>query len=197
MTSEAFNPAGDPRYFHVPYRGHMAPLAKHSLSRYVKDDSACFRRSLMVGQRMRELLVERGERSPAVLDAFQSMGILHDVGYGFQLSAMHAFDGATLLEDDVLWRWLAPHVAWHGAASYEYDERHLRPRHPKPPAFDHATLWVADMTVNARGERVSPQERFDELLASPNRFERNATLRSLDQLNRAIALYGKSPVSIP
>jgi len=195
--SESFDPTGDPRYFRVPQRGHLAPLAEWFLSRHVKNDSPRYRHSTAVGQRMRELLIDKGERSPAVLDTFETMGILHDVGYGFQQSGVPSLDGAMLLEDDARWRWLAPHLAWQASASYEYEERGWTVHYSKPSPFDHATLWVAEMTVTPDGKRASAQERFDALMASPNRFQRNATLGSMGQLNQALALHGEAPVSIP
>ena len=194
-----YDPTGDPRYFYVPERGKLAPYARDFLGQHLSITSDLFHRSVVVGYRMRELLYGLGERHGAVLDAYEAMGLVHDIGHGNGTSGSHAFDGAVLLEEDARLRWLAPHVAWHSRAEFEYRERAIdASRYQLPPAFDHATLWVADVTVSPQGERVTPRRRLEEILERKGRDSLigRATLASIPRLNRALTLHGEEPVEL-
>lgn len=94
----------------------------------------------------------------------------HDLGYapGLLDTGMHQVDGARFLEAMHYPDRLASLVAHHSAAEYEAAERGLDQALRHWPREDSAVadaLWTADMTTGPRGERLSYNERYAEIMS--------------------------------
>lgn len=145
-----------------------------------------------VALRMIEL-AQQAPVSPAVVDAFGAIGVTHDVGYAFPVTGMHALDGALCVLRGGRRSWLAPHIAWHSTAAYEYEARGMRPPAiDKPTREDHAFLWVADFTTSPAGAEVSPQIRIDEIRSryAPDSPVVQALNAAVPEFNRALEIVG-------
>lgn len=146
-----------------------------------------------VAQRAGELVQLRGSVAPVVVEVFEALGHLHDIGYAVPSSGMHALDGATFLREYTRWQWAGPHVAWHSTARWEYEERGMAtPDVEYPASSDHDLLWVADFTTSPTGEPVSAQARVDEIRCrySPDSPVVAALDASLPSMNEALMRVG-------
>lgn len=129
-----------------------------------------------------------------------SLALLHDIGYAHPDSGMHALDGARFIRDHhPAIGYLAPYIAWHSNAEYEYSARGfdletVREEFPAPnregDAIERALLWVADFTTSPTGERVSLSERVTGIQA---RYDYGSSVRqalqnSLRDLDQAVNL---------
>lgn len=75
------------------------------------------------GVRERAVSLCGGAVSP-VMHFRESLALVHDIGYAFPDSGMHALDGARYLRDECPGlAYLAPYVAWHSTAVHEYRAR--------------------------------------------------------------------------
>lgn len=103
----------------------------------------------------------------------ESLALLHDIGYAFPDSGMHALDGARHLRDEHPdLAHLAPYVAWHSTAAYEYrargfDEAAVAQEFPLPSRsrdeVERALLWIADFTTSPTGQEVTLVERLADI----------------------------------
>lgn len=120
--------------------------------------------SLGVGRRARQLALLT-DSSPAWVDWVSAAALVHDIGYGSPRSGMHARDGAEVLDergDDLAE--LAPLVAWHSTAPWEYAARGMSdPPWVRPVGLDAALLWVADFTTTPAGEPTTLEARVAEI----------------------------------
>lgn len=119
-----------------------------------------------VGARAAELAITVPDQDRELLIA---AGWLHDIGYAPPLvdTKFHPLDGARYLEQQGYPPRLVALVAHHSGARYEAAERGLidelavYPREDSPVAD---ALVTADMTTGPAGQRVSFDERLDEIL---------------------------------
>ena len=96
-------------------------------------------------------------------------GWLHDVGYAPAVAdtGFHALDGARWLLRQGFPPRLAGLVAHHSCASYEAEERGMKPDlmaefpFEEPPTSD--ALWFADMTTGPDGQDLTVEERLAEI----------------------------------
>lgn len=103
----------------------------------------------------------------------ESLALVHDIGYAFPDSGMHALDGARHLRNEHPdLAYLAPYVAWHSTAAYEYrargfDESAVAQEFPLPSRsrdeVECALLWIADFTTSPTGQEVTLAERVADI----------------------------------
>jgi putative nucleotidyltransferase with HDIG domain len=118
----------------------------------------------LVAKTLDELAAGLDER-----DLLVSAAWLHDIGYAPELvtTGMHAVDGAEYLRRTGAPDRIASLVAFHTGAEYEGEERGLSRQLGRfePPAQDDLdVLILADLTSGPVGERVTVEERLDEIL---------------------------------
>lgn len=96
--------------------------------------------------------------------------LLHDVGRAVDPdeAAPHALAGARLLDGVGMPRALVLLVAHHSGARFEaamrgYSSEMARYRYPSSPAM--VALTYLDATTGPHGERLSPEERYDDIAA--------------------------------
>jgi putative nucleotidyltransferase with HDIG domain len=119
-----------------------------------------------VGARAAELAgaVDAADREVLIAAAW-----LHDIGYAPQLAitGFHPLDGAQYLETAGFSRRLAALVAHHSGARFEAAERGLDTelaQYPMEEGPVTEALAAADLTTGPQGQRLSYDERLDEIL---------------------------------
>ncbi|MFI2710061.1 HD domain-containing protein [Micromonospora sp. NPDC018662] len=96
-------------------------------------------------------------------------GWLHDIGYAPDIvdTGFHALDGARWLLRQGFQPRLASLVAHHSCASYEAEERGLKPalmaEFPLEQSPTSDALWFADMTTGPDGQDLTVDERLAEI----------------------------------
>lgn len=147
-----------------------------------------------VASRAAELVCLRGDVAPVVVETFEALGHLHDIGYAAPTSGMHALDGADFLRRYARWQWAIPHVAWHSTARWEYEARGMvLPQVECPLLSDQRLLWVADFTTSPTGDRIGAQARIDDIrsrysLDSPVVAALKASLPSMNEALMAVGV---------
>lgn len=123
-------------------------------------------------------------------------GFLHDIGYAYPNTGMHAVDGAHWLlqsPDAEGVRHLAPHVGWHSTARWECQARGISlPAVEEPSRYLHSVLWVADFMTSPAGDCIPVGERLRNIR---ERYESSSpVVRALDAslpwLNDALEIVG-------
>lgn len=144
--------------------GRYVPAAADLARELLSDLPVRYAHSLGVGRRANQLALMT-DSSPAWVDWITAAALVHDVGYGSPRSGMHAQDGAEVLAergDDLAE--LAPLVAWHSTALWEYVAREMpAPCWERPVGLDAAVLWVADFTTTPTGESTTLEARAAEI----------------------------------
>lgn len=120
---------------------------------------------------------------------------LHDIGHAPALvdTGLHALDGARYLRANGWPRQIAEMVAHHSAARVEAEERGLADvllaEFPRPTAMDDLELlWYCDMTTGPSGERVSVEDRLQEIRQryGPDALVTRSVDRAADRLVAAV-----------
>ncbi len=109
------------------------------------------------------------DQSLDVSDAVISAAWLHDVGYALDLvsTGFHPIDGARWLAAQDVPEGVVALVAHHSGARFEAEERglaHELAKFPEPDDEQLDVLTLVDMTVGPRGQRVSLEVRFLDIL---------------------------------
>lgn len=124
-------------------------------------------------QHVQEVAVQAEELAAALPEAERSDLIsaawLHDVGYAPELAdtGLHALDGARYLQREGWPARVVGLVAHHSGARFEATERGLMDELAEFPFEDSPlldALALADLTTGPAGERVSYEDRIDEIL---------------------------------
>lgn len=144
--------------------GRFTPAAADLARELLFDLPIRYAHSLGVARRANQLALLT-DLSPAWVDWITAAGLVHDVGYGASRSGMHAQDGAeVLVERGGDLAELAPLVAWHSTARWEYAARAMpTPPWERPIGLDAAVLWVADFTTTPTGEPTTIDARVSEI----------------------------------
>jgi hypothetical protein len=128
-------------------------------------------------------------------DLIVSSAWLHDVGYAPAVAStgLHALDGARYLRDRrKAGNLLCNLVAHHSGATFEAAERGLEQdlaEFPMPASDLLDALTYCDMTTDPNGQRISVQQRLDEIRSrySPDDPVSRALARSAPQLLASVA----------
>ncbi|MEU1587185.1 HD domain-containing protein [Micromonospora sp. NPDC005710] len=102
-------------------------------------------------------------------EVLAAAGWLHDIGYAPDIAdtGFHALDGARWLLRQGFEPRLASLVAHHSCASYEAEERGLKPalmaEFPLEQSPTSDALWFADMTTGPDGQDLTVDERLAEI----------------------------------
>jgi putative nucleotidyltransferase with HDIG domain len=104
-------------------------------------------------------------------DVLVAAAWLHDIGYAPDIAekgtGFHPLDGARFLRSIGFDERVVQLVAHHSCAHLEADERglavELEDEFPRDPVAPHDLLLYADMTTGPDGQRLSVQERLDEI----------------------------------
>ncbi|MET7468417.1 HD domain-containing protein [Micromonospora sp. NPDC005599] len=102
-------------------------------------------------------------------DVLEAAAWLHDIGYAPDIvdTGFHALDGARWLLRQAFRPRLASLVAHHSCASYEAEERGLKPalmaEFPLEQSPTSDALWFADMTTGPDGQDLTVDERLAEI----------------------------------
>jgi hypothetical protein len=121
-----------------------------------------------VGARVAEIADAAGIASPE-RELIAAAGVLHDVGYAPDLAVtgFHPLDGARFLQGSAFPARLVALVAHHSGARFEAAERGLLAELETFPLEDETAMDIlvaADLTTGPRGQRLTFQERFDDIL---------------------------------
>jgi putative nucleotidyltransferase with HDIG domain len=139
-----------------------------------------------------------GQLSSAVAQSDQNLLVVaawwHDLGYSPELryTGLHQADGARYLRAHGYPERLCALIAHHSAATFEAVERDLSrvlddwPREESPVSD---ALWMADMTTGPRGEVLSYEDRFHEIIEryTPDSVVARAMTRARPQIEAAIS----------
>lgn len=97
----------------------------------------------------------------------ETIGILHDVGYAYPHTGMHAIDGARVLREAGAPREVCTQVAHHSTAIWEIAARgmnvSLRTEFGPPDPVVHAIIWVADFATSPTGHPISAHDRIADI----------------------------------
>lgn len=124
------------------------------------------------------------------------LGALHDIGYAYPITGFHSIDGAQFVARSPELASFAPHIFWHSTAEWEYRTAgaQIVTNVPKPSAFDHALLWVADFTTGPQGQAMTIDERIADIADrhSPQSTAFRSAAGSFPALVQAQKLVGRS-----
>jgi hypothetical protein len=114
-----------------------------------------------------EGLFDENERAYLIASAY-----LHDIGYApsLKMTGFHPIDGAYYLKSQSQER-LTSLVAYHSESQFEARVRNLSSEleaFPRDYSLVASALTYCDMTTNSTGQKVSFQERLDDIF---NRYE--------------------------
>lgn len=119
-----------------------------------------------VARRMEQLVVAPSV-DPEWNQRMVAAAMVHDVGYGYPQTGMHALDGAVALAArESQLADLAPHVCWHSTARFEYAARGMEDiAFAQPDPVEQILLWVADFTTTHLGQPTTWAERLDGIVS--------------------------------
>lgn len=124
------------------------------------------------------------------------LGALHDIGYAHPVTGFHSLDGAQFVAQFPELRSFIPHIFWHSTAEWEFKVAgaEVVTNVPKPSAFDHALLWVADFTTGPQGQAMTVSERVADIADrhSPLSRQLRSVVGSFPALTRAQSLVRES-----
>lgn len=107
--------------------------------------------------------------APAQRGDLVTAATLHDIGYGYPTTSLHALDGARYLASVGFSPVVCHLVAHHSASTFEARERGVDIalydafRSDVDLRSASAVLWWADMTTGPQGQDVTVEERLDEI----------------------------------
>ena len=106
-------------------------------------------------------------RNPKWAALVETIGVLHDVGYGYPTTGMHAVDGARVLHAAGMPREVCSQVAHHSTAVWEVAARHmdvsLTGEFGAPDPLVHAIIWVADFATSPTGHLIPTRDRIADI----------------------------------
>lgn len=173
---------------HSFYHTDLRKLAHNLINVSLKNLPVRKKHTEAVAKRMEELC---GTTPSFVKSYCYSIGLLHDIGYGYIKTGHHAIDGALYLQTTVLSD-LAPYVAWHSTSKYEAQARNLTIDFDKPLSkYMNDQLWYADFTTSPEGELVTVSERLAEIRTrySPDSQVIEALNNSMNDMVEAFAKF--------
>lgn len=118
-----------------------------------------------VARAVTRLLAEH-PTTPEQAETLRRAAWLHDIGYAYPDTGMHAVDGAAWLaaQGESWLDELVPHVGWHSTARWECVARGMGlPQVGEPGVYPHSMLWVADFSTSPVGLPVTVWERVGEI----------------------------------
>lgn len=133
----------------------QAPLTRHR-----------FAHSLGVGKAA-ATLVENTTRPAGWVDEVVATATLHDIGYAYPDTGMHAIDGGRHLKTLGYPAEICAQVAWHSTARHEVAARGLdidlvdEFGHPDP--LIQAIVWVSDFTTSPTGQPIALADRIADI----------------------------------
>lgn len=137
--------------------------------------------TLAVGEHLRGM-VEPMDRPQPWKRLAVATGVLHDIGYAYPETGMHAVDGARVLRGLDAPAEMCTQVAHHSTARWEIAARgipvDLDSEFPDPDPLLRALVWVADFTTSPRGKPISVAARLSDIRA---RYQpKSPVIRALD-----------------
>lgn len=141
--------------------------------------------------------------TPKWVALVETIGVLHDIGYGYCDTGMHALDGANVLHQVGAPREVVTQVAHHSTAVWEVAARRmtvsLRGEFGPPDPLIHAIIWVADFATSPTGHPVTADERIADIRSRyPAESEVIVALdRSLAHFRNAQAMLTSRGAAVP
>lgn len=97
----------------------------------------------------------------------EAIGVLHDIGYGYPTTGMHAVDGARVLHQAGADREVCSQVAHHSTAVWEVAARgmdvSLAREFGAPDPLVHSIIWVADFATGPTGHLIPTRDRISDI----------------------------------
>lgn len=151
--------------------------------------------SLGVGRKVES---EARRVPPSLRAELVAAAVLHDIGYAYPDTGLHALDGARFLAAERFSPVVCNLVAHHSASTYEADERgvdlaaYQAFRVVQDLGEAHAVLWWADMTTGPQGQDVTVEDRLEEICSRYG--PRDAVTRFIERARPVLLEAGQSPV---